>query len=356
MNIHPVNHACLLIETGERFVLTDPWPISPAFGGWAQNPRPAHADIEAIKKLDPQKLTVVISHGHDDHFDDYFCKKHLSKSTVVIPKHKNKGLISRASRNFENVIEADENGVTVEGVTFRAFINSDYTNHDAIVTIEDDRSIVIHANDNWHPQEKRHLEIIKGLCEDKTSFYFCQIGIADCFPAKYRLINEKRKIAIATERLETQISSVKANFSYVGADKLFCYANQAKISGSPLNPYEILQTLLANEELITQTNPSGGVDYLTYLVQEQEDIVNTYLKGDLRVRFKIGTPATLPGENEVFYCADPLVWQRIFIGDINLEALGIGGLGTIVVNPETNIRAAHYFLSNYAYRLQNQVR
>ncbi len=355
MNITSINHACLLIESGDQFILTDPWPLSPAFGGWTQQPRPSCKDIKKIIDIPSDKLTVVISHGHDDHFDDYFCKKYLYDSTVVIPKHDHPGFKNRAARSFKKVIEVDESGEKVGDSTFRSFINSEYTNHDAIVTIELEKDVIIHANDNWHQQEKKHLDIIKELCVNKRSHYYCQIGIADCFPSSYEMIADEDKIKIVKKRLKEQIESVKKNFTYVNAEKLFCYANQSQITASTINPYEILQGLLREESLITQVVPSEGTDYLSSLIQEQQDTVNSYLQQDLQVKFYIGVPKEKPKQDEVFYCADSLVWQRIFNGQLNLECLGIGGMGSIIVNPNTNIREAHYFLSNYAYRLQHEI-
>tara|TARA_R110002051_G_scaffold11808_2_gene42536 strand:+ start:5881 stop:6951 length:1071 start_codon:yes stop_codon:yes gene_type:complete len=355
MKIHPVNHACLLIESNGKYILTDPWPISPAFGGWHQSPSPAYADIQKIININPEDLVVVISHGHDDHFDDYFCKRYLSKSTVVIPQHINPGLRSRASKSFNNVVEVGMRGSQVGEAYYRAFINSDYTNHDAIVTIEVGDSVVIHANDNWHPQEKEHLKTIKSLCKDKNSSYYSQIGIADCFPSHYPEIPEEDKLSIIRNRLATQITSVKNNFRTVGADSLFCYANQAKILGSSISPYEILQELLEHEESITQIRPSEGVGYLSALVKEQESVVASKVSGDLQVRFFIGLPSSKPEKNEVYYCADEVVWRRIFSGQLTLESLGIGGMGTIISNPTLNIREAHYIISKYAYQLQNKI-
>tara|TARA_B100000787_G_scaffold167341_1_gene153930 strand:- start:10815 stop:10997 length:183 start_codon:yes stop_codon:yes gene_type:complete len=56
--------------------LTDPWFISPAFGGWYQYPSPNYEDIEKIINL-KKNLFTVISHGHDDHLDDFIIKNCL---------------------------------------------------------------------------------------------------------------------------------------------------------------------------------------------------------------------------------------------------------------------------------------
>ena len=49
MKIEHINHASVLIEgNSENFVLTDPWYISPAFGGWVQRPQPY---LNSIRKI-----------------------------------------------------------------------------------------------------------------------------------------------------------------------------------------------------------------------------------------------------------------------------------------------------------------
>jgi len=57
MKVHPINHACLLIEYNGKYILTDPWPLTPAFGGWYQKPSPSNADIQKIINIDPDDLT-----------------------------------------------------------------------------------------------------------------------------------------------------------------------------------------------------------------------------------------------------------------------------------------------------------
>ena len=63
-----INHASLLIKKGDRYLLTDPWHQRVAFGSWlptfAQYVHPTY--LAALGS----KLSILISHGHDDHCDD----------------------------------------------------------------------------------------------------------------------------------------------------------------------------------------------------------------------------------------------------------------------------------------------
>ena len=66
-----VNHACIKTEFNDMTLLTDPWVISNAFGGWYQMPSPRSQDILNIIDTD-ERMGVIVSHGHDDHCDDWF--------------------------------------------------------------------------------------------------------------------------------------------------------------------------------------------------------------------------------------------------------------------------------------------
>ncbi|MDC0925429.1 MBL fold metallo-hydrolase [Candidatus Pelagibacter sp.] len=68
-----INHSSLSIVEKNITILTDPWFISPAFGTWYQNPSPNYEDIEKIVKKESSIFTVI-SHGHDDHLDDFLLR------------------------------------------------------------------------------------------------------------------------------------------------------------------------------------------------------------------------------------------------------------------------------------------
>ena len=65
MRIHYVCHACLLIETGDAKLATDPWFEGPAYcGQWHVFPRPVETQM-----LD-QAQAIIISHAHEDHLHE----------------------------------------------------------------------------------------------------------------------------------------------------------------------------------------------------------------------------------------------------------------------------------------------
>ena len=62
---------------------------------WYQNPYPDSSsvyDLTKSKKYVDDNLTVLISHGHDDHCDDFIIKHHFSDNKILVPKFATNGL------------------------------------------------------------------------------------------------------------------------------------------------------------------------------------------------------------------------------------------------------------------------
>ena len=55
------------------------------------------------------------------------------------------------------------------------------------------------------------------------------------------------------------------------------------------------------------------------------------------------------------YVANKCVWNRILTGELTLEAITIGGCGS-VYKPELNISHHHHFISKQAYIIQNKIK
>ena len=143
--------------------LCDPWYISPAFGGWTQEPSPSFENILHVLKL-ANKLNIIISHGHDDHIDEFFINKHLKNSQFIIPKFKSAGLRKRISNlTGKEPIELSEDSLCIDGVEIAAFINPEFSNNDAIVVFKNTNTAIIHANDNYHEWPKDLTNKIKSF-------------------------------------------------------------------------------------------------------------------------------------------------------------------------------------------------
>jgi L-ascorbate metabolism protein UlaG (beta-lactamase superfamily) len=76
MKITMLGHATLLIEIDGKTLLTDPWLTDPLYFGRLRH-RGSFKPIVDFSDID----ILLVSHGHDDHFDP----KTLSQITNTVP-------------------------------------------------------------------------------------------------------------------------------------------------------------------------------------------------------------------------------------------------------------------------------
>jgi hypothetical protein len=389
-----VNHACLLIKRGPSYLLCDPWPISPAFGTWTQSPAPPAALIRLILSLDPAQLAVVISHGHDDHLDDFFVGQHLSRCQVFVPEFRSPGLANRIQAlTGRPPALLNETPAPWSGFRLSRAVNDDFTGSDAIVAIETDGWSLIHANDNWHRQPR---EVIDALLQVKRRcagpfLYLSQIGIADCFPLCYPQYEPGERPQIVAQRIEAALQAARANMAGLRQEQLYVYANQSQVISS--YAAGAFSGLDATAALLERSDPSGGAfsqltpgdlfvmgpdarrgrvgvpdeDLLLHLLGQLEAQANAYLGAlpgcsSRPVRFDCLEAGQSPTAHAVdpsgffaAYAADRITWQNILTGRTTLEAISIGGSGAILKHPrDFNMRDVHNAISKFAYLAQRR--
>jgi len=241
MNIKHVNHSSLFIKRNEFAILTDPWVHSVAFGGWKQSPGADDKIIKQALEFSGDKCLILISHGHDDHFDDNFIRENFSNSTIAIAKFRSPGVRFRAqSVSDAEVIEVDQSGFNRNGFEIKAYINDKYTGDDAIFIIADKNHFLVHANDNWHIQPKH---ILSAISKDASAFdgsliaWCSQVGIAGSWPIYYEQYSFKERTNIIKQALEKMLIGSLKNAVEIGASYLYAYANQSMF----INKVEYLQ-------------------------------------------------------------------------------------------------------------------
>jgi hypothetical protein len=175
-----LNHSSFLVTNeGGKSILTDPWFISTAFTSWYQNPYPDSGsvyDLTKSNKYIDDNLTVLISHGHDDHCDDFIIEHHFSDNKILVPKFATNGLQKRIKKNTGKFpLEVSNEPINIDGFTICNFINPNFTLYDAIQIIKFDDVAVIHANDNWHKYPDNLIlemnEFLDGI-ESEKIYYF----------------------------------------------------------------------------------------------------------------------------------------------------------------------------------------
>jgi hypothetical protein len=373
-----INHASLLIEASSsnaRF-LTDPWYISPAFGTWYPYPGPKFTDVKDIA-TSQKELIVTISHGHDDHLDDFFIKNYLSDSQIIIPDRPSKGLYNRVSNCVDKkpieIARGYSNTIRIKGVEVYNFINKGYPN-DSIFVFSNEDEVIVHANDNWHEQPKEIIDQIKKISLNKFIYYFSQVGIASSFPIAFPNISFNEKRNIINQEIERFLSSYQKNIERIKPDLAFTYANQSKIDNDDcLSPYDTVVEKISAHSFIKQVAPGDRIAQRTLIknkdnsisVFEQllinaENACNKYIHSKITTNFRVffmvykeNNPE--PKHNQIYFLSDVATWANILSGKLTLETLTIGGNGKIIKIHEENMREVSMFIAEFAYVFQNRL-
>lgn len=223
------NHSSLLIQHSDRYLLTDPWYNKPAFGSWLPSLAPyIHPSYLAALG---DRLIILVSHGHDDHFDDKLFEIFDKKTKFITANFKSPSVVNRLKKlGFENIVTVSEEEQLIDGFEVSSYIVPDFSHDDATYLIRSETGAVIHANDNWHEFTDSHLEKIKSSLSSysKSSILlFSQTNSASGYPLNYRnfSINEKQKIL--KKKVAKMVAGGMQNAVSLGLDRMFSYAGFA---------------------------------------------------------------------------------------------------------------------------------
>ncbi|MBT3549138.1 MAG: MBL fold metallo-hydrolase [Gammaproteobacteria bacterium] len=223
------NHSSLLIQVGERYLLTDPWFNQPAFGSWLPTFAPyIHPTYLAALG---DKLNILISHGHDDHFDDRLLKIFDKNTKVITASYKAPSVVNRLKNlGFENVTTVGEEEKEIDGLLISSYIVEEFSHDDSAFLIRNSDGAIIHANDNWHIFEKEHEKI---LCE-RTKQYpkeavlmFSQTNSASGYPLNYKNFSDAEKTKILRSKVAKMVEGGLRNAEKLGLQRMFSYAGFA---------------------------------------------------------------------------------------------------------------------------------
>ncbi len=180
MKVEYISHACLLIDTGNVRIATDPWFAGPAYSQqWYVFPKPVHA--QAVETAE----VIAISHGHEDHFHARTLRGLSNKSAQVFYPLSWFGGAKEFihSLGFPNVTEA------VSWRKYRLSKNTSITyvanGHDNIMVIESGNEVLVNVNDALHSESPATIEFfIDEICRrwPRIDVLFCGFGGASYFP------------------------------------------------------------------------------------------------------------------------------------------------------------------------------
>ncbi len=273
-----INHSSILIQGNDNIILTDPWYKKPAFGSWLSIPPPVYnpSYFIALAKSNPN-FCIVISHGHDDHFDDDFLSLMPKKTNLFIPKFDSVGVRKRLERcGLKNIREFDSNGVSFNGVRYKSYIFKDISMDDAFITIGTDDFIVAHANDNWQKLPTEVLESVRadfGKYDKSNTLFLSQTNLADGYPIMYMNYTEKEKSNLTKRRQDRMILQSVKNAVSVNSGAFVSYAGMAL-------PF------VKDSEYLVEEGSMGyckSLDYIKSLLEKNNvdsDIVLDMIPGD----------------------------------------------------------------------------
>jgi len=269
-----INHASVLIQNNDNIILTDPWYKKPAFGSWLSIPPSIYNPVYflALAESNPN-FYIVISHGHDDHFDDDFLSLMPEHTNVLIPKFDSIGVRKRLKRcGLKNIKEFDSNGINYNGIEYKSYIFKDISMDDAFITINTDEFIIAHGNDNWQKLPNDILSFVKDdFSKHKKSnrLFMSQTNMADGFPLIYENYTDDEKNKLTKIRQDRMILTSIQNSLDVGCESFISYAGLS------------LPFIKGNEKLLDSAY-CKSLDYIKKLVKDNNmnDIVLDMIPGD----------------------------------------------------------------------------
>ena len=392
MNISHINHSSLRIETETTLIWTDPWVISPAFRAWTQDPYPYFSDIEDIGVAQATNKYILVSHGHDDHLDDFVLASHPFRDlAVIIPKLKSPGLRNRilATNPCRDIIEIDSDKHCIGDLFVSNYINPGFTGDDTIFVIQDLNSVFIHANDNWHEYSDQFSARIRSSYSARQEvFYAVQLGIADPFPAAYNFTSDEKE-RIIKERYAKYLKAIKSNSKQLNACHVFSYANQSRIPAFESDTfYSAFKQQFFDQHATVVKQLQPGVQFDTSSVELSPTIFNickrSYIhalakclhiyecKAKEFIKERLSTPLAydfcfrvnynceklenVAEDGKVYIEAAPQVWADILIGNSNVEAITVGGSGSFRIPKNLNISQLHHLLCKWTYKQQSEIK
>jgi hypothetical protein len=226
-----LNHAGIVIESEGKYLWCDPWFEKPAFGSWLPT-YPMFNHPVYLASLE-EKLTVLISHGHDDHCDDDLLKLLDFNTPIISSDFASPSVKNRVKKiGFNNYFAAAENGVQCGNFFVRSFRNEDISEDDATYVIRTKDSVIIHCNDNWFTMSDYTISEIKREIEmvgKENSVFMSQTNSASGFPLNYNSFTKEEKKEILKKKVHMMIKSGLDNAAKLGVPNFHSYAGFASV-------------------------------------------------------------------------------------------------------------------------------
>ena len=296
MKATSIGHAGILIETGSRTIVCDPWFVPAFWASWFVFPRNDHMPSDVMAKLERPNY-LYISHQHGDHLDEAWLANHIDKSTpVLLPDFATRELERQLNRlGFTNFIRTRNGEMTDLGGGLRVAIHvetaiADGPGGDSAMVIEDGTSRLVNQNDC------RTGDLAELLQHGPVDMHWLQYSGAIWYPMVYDQPREEL-IALARSKVESQFARSIRYVDALGARVVVPSA------GSPF---------FLDEDLFSVNMIDG--DELSIFPDQTEFIARLASHGNTNAVMNIpGTSISVsPTEVQVQHCVSDAEVQRPF--------------------------------------------
>ena len=216
MKATSIGHAGILIESGSRTIVCDPWFVPAFWASWFVFPRNDKLPREVMEKLEHPDY-LYISHQHGDHLDEAWLTNHIDKSTpVLLPDFATRELERQLNRlGFTNFIRTRNGIMTDLGDGLRVAIHvetaiADGPGGDSAMVVEDGTSRLVNQNDC------RTGDLAELLQHGSVDMHWLQFSGAIWYPMVYDQPREEL-MALATSKVESQFARSIRYVEAIGA-------------------------------------------------------------------------------------------------------------------------------------------
>ena len=205
MKATSIGHAGILVETGTRTIVCDPWFVPAFWASWFVFPRNDQLPPDVMAKLERPDY-LYISHQHGDHLDEAWLTNHIDKTTpVLLPDFATRELERQLNRlGFTNFVRTRNGEMTDLGDGLRVAIHvetaiADGPGGDSAMVIEDGTSRLVNQNDC------RTGDLAELLKHGPVDMHWLQFSGAIWYPMVYDQPREEL-IALARSKVESQFA------------------------------------------------------------------------------------------------------------------------------------------------------
>lgn len=199
MKVEYICHACLLIDTGDLKIVTDPWLQGSAYSQqWHLFPKPVRLD--GLNNAD----VILISHGHEDHLHEASLKTLPTRAKVFYPHSWFGG-----TKEFIQGLGFEDVQEPLPYKTYKLSTKTRVTylanTHDNIIVIESGGVVLVNINDALHSYPQTVIDFYLNALKKRWSridLLFCGFGGASYFPNTIHLAGKNdREVGIVREQL-----------------------------------------------------------------------------------------------------------------------------------------------------------